>query len=250
MNHELKDKLRQAQETGTLMLSSGDVKPEQAQLKPAELPKDVEAQVPVIATRDPLINGSEGKTAGQAVSEAADSTLNPSRHLEEDDGLFTNEKITITMEDKDAFLDALVSGERYCRPFSIYNGRLTGTFRSRSNQESEAMATWMNNGIRDKRYETALDYSMELRSIMLAAQVMELNGAAFDPLAEPLKVTGTKDGMVQPGWLAQALRWRNNNEAIVSAVYDELRRFERRYWTMVTNATNQDFWKPGESTLG
>lgn len=236
LNHQLKDRLREAEID----------KP-----KKAEAPADTsKAYVAKAADADPLINNSTTSVGSTIAKIAADSPATPDMQDQTlgPDDLFTEEEIEITPAEKNEFLASLVSGSRYEQRFSVFNGRVSGRIRCRSTEESEAISTWTNIGIREGRYKAPLDYSLALRNALLAAQVMELNGTRFEPLSAPLYRTNDGDKTTEPGWLPAAASWSGQPEAVVAAVYNELKLFERKYWTMVSHATKQDFWRPVEST--
>lgn len=251
LNHQLKDKMREAGDSGRVAISSGDVPVDRPQV--AAPPKgEVTAAVPRIANTDPMVQASApaaGAVTATALEE--DGAAAVGDHAPEDPLGFTGEELVLTEEDRNTFLDALVRGERYEVKFSLFNGRVTGRLRSRLTEESEAIAVHLNNNVREGVYETPLAYSVDVRNAMLAAQVAELNGVKYAPLQGPLFKTRTADKIVEPGWLGQARMWSADPkmpEAVVSAVYELLRNFERRYWTMIAHANDQNFWLTAEST--
>jgi hypothetical protein len=250
MEHTLKDKLRAAAQGGNVQLGSADITGtpvDRQPIKPVSGP--VDAAVPVAASKDVLLNQAANTETATALSDTAERTsLTASGNLVQDTAEFTAEQITITDDDREAFLDALIGGKRFYRPFSLFGGRVTGEFRCRTAKESEALAEWMNAGIREKRYAAAFDYSIDLRNALLATQVNLLQGTAYAELMAPLLRTQTGSETVQPGWLEQAAHWSTQPEALINGVYEELRLFEKRYWTMVMHARNQDFWQPARTT--
>lgn len=236
----------QAQEKpqGKVALSSGSVSSD-APAKVAPVTGEIKAQVPLVADADPLINdASDGESQGIAEGMAAQGKVPTLSAL-------TDEEVTLTEEEREAFLEALISGKRYERRFSLFGGRVKGKLRCRSTDESEAIAAWMNSGLREGKYATQLEYAVGIRNAMLAAQVADLNGTKYAELQQPLYRTRTGDKTENPGWLKQADLWSADPaipEALVAAVYEELKLFERKYWTMVMHANDQNFWHPAEST--
>lgn len=208
---------------------------------------DVTVDVPasVDVDKDPLIRGAErASIVGKGVSAEAVGNVF--------DSLFNSDDraaVTLTQADRDAFIAALVSGGRYTRPFSLFNGAVYGVLRCRALGESEGIHAWTNLGLRTGRYTTPQDYSGALRDTLLTAQVQSLHGVTFPEMAAPLgPVAGTDTKLwtdvTPPAWVPQVDTWRRMPEAIVSALYDELKMFERRYWTMISHATDQNFWNP------
>ena len=165
---------------------------------------------------------------------------------------FLQEKIDITEEDREAFLQALVTGDRYERSFSLFGGKLTGVFRCRKIAESDGIIAWISHCINSKKIDARIDYLTLMRNAVLAAQVKSLRGLVsedFPELPTPYAPTRSEDGktLVEPGWVSAAKAWGERPEALVTALHDELQRFEQRYWAMVMDAGNQNFWSPAAS---
>lgn len=251
LNHQLKDKLRNTQAApGRVVFGSGPAAAEDSKPIGVATEGDVKATVPLAANDDTLLNRAEGsvgqKLGADVVGKTGDQAtgnLTPSP-----DDLFTTEEVVLTEDERNTFLDALVSGTRYERRFSLYDGRVKGRLRNRSTEESEAIAAWMNHGVRESKYKSALEYALVMRNALLASQVMELNGVRYPELPTPLFRTQTGDKIEDPAWPKVADTWSKQPEPVVAAVYEELRTFERKYWTMVVHARDQNFWHPAEST--
>lgn len=244
VEHSLKEKLREAAATGTVTITDATIAGKETQpVKVEELQGDVVTPVPPMAKQDPLLDYGDAVKTSSDLSRTAEKSRGLDGNILKDE-MNAVDTVTITNEDRAAFLDVLVTGKRYCRPFSIYGGAIQGTFRCRSAEESEAIASWMAAGIREKRYDTAVDYSLELRNIMLAAHVHTLNATQFPELKAPLRRTQDGTTLVPPGWIEQAKFWTTLPETVLGGVYEEIRLFERKYWTMIENASNQDFWSP------
>jgi hypothetical protein len=240
----LKQALTQALGEGqAFTVSSGGGAAAEPETKAAPVTGDTQAKVPAAADKDPLLNaGSEiaGKRVNESMAEADPTALSP-------DG-FLDEEVTLTPDERDAFLDAVISGKRYEQPFSIYGGAVSGIFRSRSTLESEGIATLLNQGIRESRFGSTLEYSITIRNSLLAAQVKVLNGTAYTELDKPYVRTVSGDTVTEPGWLAQQQLWGAMSEPVLAALYEELKLFERKYWTMISHSRDQNFWHPAEST--
>lgn len=177
---------------------------------------------------------------------------------------YLQEQVEITQEDRDAFLQCLVTGGRYEREFSLFNGKLTGVFRCRKIAESDGILAWLNNLIMTGKIAARIEHMSLMRNALLAAQVKSLRGllnedyeelpAPYAPVRKPV-VRRDENGkdvpdvdVEEPGWLRAAAEWGKRPEALVSAIHGELQLFERRYWTMVMEAGNQNFWSPAAST--
>lgn len=177
---------------------------------------------------------------------------------------YIEETIDISQEDREAFLQSLVTGGRYERTFSLFGGRLTGVFRSRTNAESDGIVAWLSDRVNRGKVDARVEYLTLVRNAALASQVKSLRGLIsedYEELAQPLapirktvKKTD-KDGkdvydveVTEPGWLAAAEAWGKRPEALVTAIHVELQKFEKRYWAMIKEAPNQNFWNPAAST--
>lgn len=168
---------------------------------------------------------------------------------------FLQDKVDITEDDREAFLKAIVTGERYERPFSLFGGKLTGTFRCRKIAESDGIIAWLSHCVNKGKADARIEYLTLMRNAMLAAQVKSLRGMVsedFPELKEPYGPTRVADGdkgdrIEAPGWVAMAESWGSRPEALVTALHNELQLFEKRYWAMVMDAGNQNFWNPAAS---
>ena len=248
---DLKKKLRDAaQQGGKLAINSGMLQAGNSEVAEKRMPTNgpVEAAIPNAALQDPLVNAgtaSGGEGLSQAAEEQAGNPANDPVAAE----FFSTEKVTLTEGERNAFLEALVSGKRYEHKFVIFDGKIRGKIRCRSTEESEAVAAWLNGGIQDGRYKIALDYSLDIRNILLTAQVAELNGIRYNEMAKPLFRTQSGETVQPPGWLKDVSTWTKQPEPVIAAVYEELRLFEKKYWTMVGHARDQNFWQPVGSIL-
>lgn len=180
-------------------------------------------------------------SAGDAT--AAHESMTPS---------YLQDKIDISDADRAAFLEALVTGGRYERSFSLFGGKLHGVFRCRKIAESDGIISWVGHCINDKKVDARIEYLTLMRNAVLAAQVKSLRGLVnedFPELQTPYAPTRSADGkeLLPPGWVAAAAAWGAKPEALVTALHVELQKFEKRYWTMIADAPNQNFWNPAAS---
>jgi len=168
-------------------------------------------------------------------------------------GMMEMEEVEVSNIDKDEFLDCLVDDRRFTRQFSLYGGRITGKFRSRSTEESMAILAEVNRIRRDKGAAFTLpEYAAFLRHASLAFQVIELNDVVYSLPEGGLRAEYDveTDKIVAPKWTKLVEKYANMEEGLEQGIYTRLMEFERVYWTMVKNAANQDFWNPGGSSIG
>lgn len=245
----LNDKLKQQLQDGNVTVGSQDVMqvtaPESDAADPAEEATTVTA--PDLAEKDPVIESARNADAApvQLQGEIADAERSRGALR---DMIGNDVEVTVTPEEKDAFVEALISGERFELPFSLYDGRVTGVFRARSQAETVAIIRHLNTLRRTGEIEDMLEYATVLRNIILAAQVKVLNGEEYEKMAEPLNRTVKGEEVTEPGWLGQAKMWADKQEGLNAALYAELRKFEQKYWVMVDGADDQNFLNPEEST--
>lgn len=248
----LKEKLAQQLTKGAVNLSSADVagfdKPEKGEA----VIGDATLKAPTtIGDVDPLmavgVAGDSGKSVGDNIKNTATTEKLMAKLAT--DGSLLPEEINITQAEKDLFLDCVVTGKRFELSFSLFNDKIKGRFRSRSQIESAAILARLNWETENKHVHNALEFATRLRNMLLTAQVAEVRNTKYDVMKEPLyrTVKGLTE-TVEPGWLTQVDGWMGEHEGLVSAIYRELQLFERKYWVMVNNAGDQNFWNPAEST--
>ena len=165
---------------------------------------------------------------------------------------FIEDKIDITDDDRDAFLRAIVTGGRYERSFSLFGGKLTGVFRCRKIAESDGIIAWITHLVNSQKIDARVEYLTLMRNALLATQVKSLRGIVsedFPELVAPYAPTRSDDGktIIEPGWVPLANAWGERPEALVTALHAELSKFEQRYWAMIMDASNQNFWNPAAS---
>ena len=238
----LKEKMREfeAGKVGSVKVTDADLAAEGAAGSAGAGPTQgtVQADVPAEAKADAFSHASATADLHQGMT--------PS---------FLQDKVDITEDDREAFLKAIVTGERYERPFSLFGGKLTGTFRCRKIAESDGIIAWLSHCVNKGKADARIEYLTLMRNAMLATQVKSLRGMVsedFPELKEPYGPTRVADGdkgdrIEAPGWVAMAESWGSRPEALVTALHNELQLFEKRYWAMVMDAGNQNFWNPAAS---
>lgn len=159
-------------------------------------------------------------------------------------------KVNILASDKDAFINAAITGERMRLKFNLCNSNIVITVRNRTLPETQAIINRLRAEMLDKSILTNLDYSIRLRSMLMAAQIESFNGTDYPELAEltPLNRTKTADGFEEPGWLKFVDHWANMQEGLHGMIWNTIWEFETKYWAMVEDSKNQDFWLPEVST--
>ena len=236
-NPLLAAKAAEMQKTGAISLSSADLadfsKSEKPRPPGEEMQQDTVVDARPRAKEDPLL-----KIAGQSVPSGI------ATHADSEAA-----KIVISPAEKEAFLEALVTGDRLVLPFSMFGGRVAGKMRSRKQDEAVAVFNMMAKDLASSSVRSGAEQVLRTRFILLACQLEELNGTTFEELAKPLNETVGKGGtVVPPGWTGQLEYFESLSEGMVTALFDRLRDFETKYWAMVANAGDQNFWKPGESS--
>ena len=251
METDIKAKVKTAIEAGakSVELSEADLaafaKKDEAAQRQKEMLADVVIEVPDGIKADPVLETAQFDTTTLA-AEQLDET---EPHLSDMDKLseITADvipSVTITYEDKQAFLASLVHDTRFKMPFNLFGGAITGLFRSRLQAESTAIFAQLEYERRAGLLDMNVAYSMRLRNMLLATQIEILNNETYPELKQPyLPIIEGLNRKTLPGWLAQADTWAAKPEAIVKALYGVLKEFEYKYLVMLEHATDQNFWK-------
>jgi hypothetical protein len=158
--------------------------------------------------------------------------------------------VTITPEDKEEFIRAIISGDRMQLQVPVCGGKLRVALRNRTMPETQAIIAQLRQEMDSGEIVTNLDYSVRLRAMLMAAQVAELQGVVHPTLdsQEPLRYTQDKDEVIPPGWLDSVKHWATLPEGLHAVIWNCVWEFETKYWAMVQDAKNQDFWLPEAST--
>ena len=83
-------------------------------------------------------------------------------------------------------------------------------------------------------------------------QIQRLNATEYPEAKGPFLAQATfKSFMLDdkaaeaPKWYEEAeTAWQGMQTGLEAAIFAEILKFEYKYWTMVENANNQDFWNP------
>ncbi len=213
--------------------------------EPAPLEETSTIAVPAEAAHDPALSdeATDNEQIEQALANDPSGLATPIAEVE------------VTAEEKAAFLAALVDGSRYTQPFSLYAGKVTGIFRSRTTRETRAVMGELYRELREGVITGDDEYQARMRHALLRLHVQELQNVEYAELAEPLMAqAGTDDDgkpvANAPAWVQEAETHygTEQQEALVSAIYEALRKFEQKYWAMVEHADDQNFWQTEGST--
>lgn len=158
------------------------------------------------------------------------------------------DSVKIEMKHKDAFVESVITGERYRETFNLLGGKLKLVLRSRSSRETEAIMSYARRKVALDEVRTDYDYAALMRKAMAASQVDELNGVKYPELQEPLFFEETSEKLTPPGWEPALKLWGDKPESLLSMIVRCAIEFEARYWEMVRKVNDRDFWEPEEST--
>lgn len=171
----------------------------------------------------------------------------------ENKGIVNNEKydmdeLVITGKEKSAFIDAMLTGERYKLSYPIFGGKINVTIRSRTSKETQAMYAYIRHEMHnDGGNLTILEGDMQY--LLLVAQIEELNGTKYPEMKIPLTYTESDGKTIEPGWLEDLASWKDRPEGLISAIINRVQLFEYKYWTMVKEASNKNFWNSDTSIV-
>jgi hypothetical protein len=245
----LKDKIKSFESSGKINVSSEDL----AEFSPAELEEEsrkqegpVKVVVPKAVNSDPLTNTPDNSTEKLSDTIArTDPIIDITPATESNEDL---EEVVITPEDKERFLTSLITNARFELPFELFNGRIYGTFRSRKQKESLAILTQLRSETDRGKVKTLVEHATRTRQFCLTCQLKDLRGTKMPEFSEPMFPT-IKDGKeTDPEWIKNVEFFDNMDDGLLSALYKQFRIFEKKYWSMIENSEDQNFWKTGESS--
>lgn len=157
--------------------------------------------------------------------------------------------VEISKSEKEAFLDAIVTGGRYRWSTTLFGGRVYLGLRARTVAEVEAIDSYIRRLINDKRIVVGSEYADVMRLCLLVAGVERLGEERFPEMGEKdLIATVGPDGVRTPAWVDMLGVWRSKPEGLVNAILPELFKFEAKYAEMVRRGSDENFWKTAEST--
>jgi hypothetical protein len=212
-------------------------------------------KLPKAAQQDPAIAAEESPSSGEQLASDIGkvAAVTPAPEL-----MDLEEPIEITPEDKHRFLESIITGSRFYRPFSIFGGKVVGRIRSRTARESHALMSELRRQYLAGEITSDLDYGDRQRWAALRFQLQEVNGEDYPPPQEPLLAQKemvaagdqAKPTVKLPKWVEESvvLFSKNDSEAFVAALYREVNKFEKIYWALVNHASDQAFWQTEGAT--
>ena len=152
--------------------------------------------------------------------------------------------VTITSEDKVAFIDAVVENRRFTKNYSLFGGRVTLTVRSLTTDEVNALSSWT---VRQGNKDSAGLLAGRYRKYLMAAHLAMLNGVEFPPLENPLFETMGSDGKTSlpPGWVKRCDQFDDMDFGRFNAIMGCIADFDTRYSILCNKAEDANFWNPG-----
>lgn len=158
-------------------------------------------------------------------------------------------KIKISKEQKDQFCTSLIENSRYTEIFELFGGKFTVEIRSRTLEETQAIEDYLRYIVSTGQISEIHEYTAFTQRALLTAQVSKINGVAYETLKLPLHQVESENGKSEPGWLEQTKMWLSKPDALSAVIIQCIIEFEARYWFMVANAHDTNFWLHGESTV-
>ena len=224
----------------------------------ARVVQEMEAAMNEVASErqaDDAVDSDDGVGGSADINENTESDPLLSVAEEHDDTGLTDaledikaDMAVVTQNHKDAFIESVITGKRYVEYFSLFNGKVTLKIRARSVQETDAISAYARRMIATDKVKVDYEYSALMRKLLALAQVEEMNGVKNPPMEAPLFFEETEEGINPPAWEKRLKVWGDKPEAILIAVVRCILEFEARYWHMIRNVKDENFWQPGEST--
>lgn len=163
--------------------------------------------------------------------------------------LYSKEDLVITAAEKSGFINSMITGERYIQEYSIFGGKINVKIRSRTNKETQAMYSYMRHVLDDNR-SNVISLESDMPYILLVSQIEEINGVKFPEMKAPYCYTSSAGKVEDPGWFEDLKAWKDKPEGLTNALINRVQLFEYKYWTMVTEASNKNFWNSDTSIEG
>lgn len=157
-------------------------------------------------------------------------------------------KVVITDDDKTRFIDAVLRGCRYTAYAYLYGGKVRVKFRSRTLNETEAIMAYVHREGILGNIVTRADLSDNMMAALFVAQVEEVGDLSYPEMKQPYKFVDTPSGVENPGWIGELEMWKSKPEHLTAALGNALIEFEAKYWKMIGESKNENFWNPGRST--
>jgi hypothetical protein len=197
---------------------------------------------------DPLILAGSGETADQAVADIATQTqvsdMNPL------DTISARRKaVTITAADKAAFISSIIHNSRMELEFPVLGGQAKVRVRSRTIPETRAIIARERHELDTGVMSTRMDYTLRLRSMLMTAQISEFRDQQYATMEAPLMPQANAVGdATEAGWVEWIDHWSEIGDGAHALLWSCIQVFEDKYWRMVEEAQDADFWQPAAST--
>ena len=203
--------------------------------------KDIDKETPMDVEND---KSKEVLSAAQLPGRV---TNNTEERLKVGTDSYTPNDLMITPEEKSAFIDAMITGERYRQTFSLFGGKITVKIRSRVAAETHAMYSYIRHSLANGGAGNINAVEGDMAYVPLVAQIEELNGKKFPEMKEPLTFVESEGKETPPGWFEDFKAWKSKPEGLTSALISCIQLFEYKYWMMTKEATNKNFWNSDTS---
>ena len=156
-------------------------------------------------------------------------------------------ELVITTAEKEAFIAAMISGDRYRQTFKLFGGRVTVTVRSRTAAETHALYAYIRHFLSKEGNDRVSAVEGDMAYVPLVAQIEELNGTRYPEMKQPLMYEVSDGKEVPPGWYEDFRAWKAKPEGLTSALISCVQLFEYKYWMMTKEAANKNFWNSDTS---
>lgn len=151
--------------------------------------------------------------------------------------------ITLTPDEKAAFIESVATNERFTKRYSLFGGKLTITLRSLTTDEVNALASWTS---RQSTKDAIGIVSGRYRKFLAAAHCAMVNGVEMQPLDEPLFERVESDGKTisPPGWISRGSYFDGMGYGQFQAIMKCIEDFDARYAMLCSKAEDANFWDP------
>ena len=157
-------------------------------------------------------------------------------------------EVEATNEDKEAFLIALLGGQRFRKKYELFGGKVVVTFRNMLAEENKAVYRQLVIDQRAKKIETEAEWFVQMMDYRLACSFEELTDKDGKPIASmpevaivtPLPEDDANNPLVQQ--LQKINSTTLSQEITRRLVGAHLRKFQRLLETLEAQALDPSFW--------
>jgi hypothetical protein len=198
----------------------------------------------------PAVTGPDSLPAPQHVAIPPNNDFDqqtPPQDAMSNEAFLDLRKITVTTEEKEAYIKAIITGAPFRTTISLFNGRYQVELRTRSHYEQRrvydaANLTELETGVPDDQMLRMALKITRFQQFCAAVMVERINGVLFSELSlQPGgELTADATKLLQ---FAQTT-FENMGQVQWTAIINAMRIFESKCAQLASEAHNENFWTP------